>query len=341
MFVSCCRLAQSIRQLHGIFVRAWDRRHGKDRIGEVLLELRGVEEAIAKSLSSSSSAAAAVVGDGNSSSAALPAPVPPSIKELLAARELQYDRVMLELKLLDVRKGAATSTSLSSSSKLLPGTKSALMLLGFLGTAEEDRTLEAMVLADTNESRKTLEHQKLEASTARAYLDSIYTNHEQRQRLCRADMQGVEGTIASLSAHRLDLLRQVAATEQQLEAERRQLGVFQDSLAKMQERHETQVGALDASHGHVLSSAKKESALQQLVELVHSFERCFEDTASSVTAASSPKAQPPCDVSPRSVDDYLAAEGNFIAFIARRVKLMEMKILNLHRERKVKRGGEG
>jgi hypothetical protein len=48
---------------------------------------------------------------------------------------------------------------------------------------------------------------------------------------------------------------------------------------KMQERHDTQVGALDASHGHLLDALKKESALGKLVELVHDFERCFEVSA--------------------------------------------------------------
>lgn len=193
---------------------------------------------------------------------------------------------------------------------------------------EADRTLEAKLLADFGESRKSLEATKQQATAAQSHLNQIFREHGMRLLPLKADHQRCAEASMKLQNQRNYLLQQLKATDQEIMLQREHMILIESNINEVQAAHDAHVASLSSTHGKLITALRKDELLKELLTQMHRLEQTVGTCVPSLPPSAS--TTPSTSVSlPFAFQAYVIAECDCISFLAKRLQLLNNKIASM------------
>eukprot|EP01041_Mallomonas_annulata_P002989 gene2989-5862_t len=254
-------------------------------------------------------------------------PVVLDLKNAFIQRELLHERLQLELEAAEALREAA----------LLPRTTAATLAtpprLG--GTIEDDVALESALFADAGESRGSIDSKKSQAQAARSYVDHVIQEHTSIMTSLREDIRGCINHINELQVHYDDLASQMQRIEREMTIANNRRASIQNRIVEEQNRYDTRISSLDGAQHGVISALRVEDSSHALLARVKDLENSLTAVVSSAQRPVAPPAEEyPVRVAAASeaLGSYVESEARCISVLARRVSLVENRLLLLRRE---------
>jgi chromosome segregation ATPase len=201
-----------------------------------------------------------------------------------------------------------------------------------------DLQLETTILKDMNETKKSIELQKNQASSAKAYYERLYNDNEKQIIPYRQEIHMSNEKISNMMKQYNYLKQQMLIIENDINLEQLKITTLQNNINNIQLNYENSINNLNNSQKYLINILEKEKNIHNIFDLIHVYENNVDtitnDLYSTNINSNNNSSNNNNDKSNilLYLKNYLCIEEKCINYISKRMILVHDKIQHLIRE---------
>lgn len=215
------------------------------------------------------------------------------------------------------------------------------------GSHLDDITLESTVLADVNETRKSMDIQKSQALSAKSFFEQLSNEHERQLLPYKTEHVKRNEKYSNLRQQQLYLQNQLQLIESDIKQEEMHITHIGQIMMDIQLKYEAQLVQYTNSHKQLLTVIEKDHSVNVLLTKIHHLENILdseilqlhqhvESTKSLKGVNGSADGSNNKDETDSYIyhdfQEYIAFELKAISLITKRIYLVKDKTTHLKRE---------